>query len=229
MSRPRASFLVAAFLMSLAAQRAWAEPPATTEVGRLIKQLGSEKFSEREAAAKRLEEIGEAALGPLRAAAAQRDDPEVRLRAMRLLVVIEGRLVALDRRRDYERLRGTWVAVAVQTEQQHLLLNSPQRPKLVATGEKIEIWNPGEKQPIPCQLDPHQNPKAIDVLQVQGAEGRVTLRGIYTLEGDTLSICLGPPDGERPKFMGAHGHSGNTRLIFQRVKKAKEPVRAAVP
>jgi uncharacterized protein (TIGR03067 family) len=209
--------------MSLAAQRAWADPTAPAEVGRLVKQLGSEKFSEREAATKRLEEIGEAALGPLRAAAAQRDDPEVSLRAKGLLVAIERRLVAMERRRDYERLHGTWVAVEVQTEQQHFLVNSPKRPTLVAAGEKIEIWNPGEKQPIPCQLDPHQSPRAIDVLQVQGAEGRVTLRGIYALEGDTLSICLGRPDGDRPTFMRTGVGSGNTRIVFRRVKKEKEP------
>src|SRR5262249_33991116 len=100
MSRPHTWVLVAASLLPLAVQA------VPREVAGLGQQLGSEQFSEREAATKRLEEIGEAALGPLRAAAAQRDDPEVRLRAQGLLVAIERRLVALDRRRDYERLRG---------------------------------------------------------------------------------------------------------------------------
>lgn len=55
-----------------------------TEVERLIKQLGSEAFDERETASKRLEEIGEPALDALDKAATSAD-AEVRLRAESIL------------------------------------------------------------------------------------------------------------------------------------------------
>ena len=69
-------------------------PPAKAEPGeieKLIKELGSPRFTEREAATKRLEEIGEAALFPLKKAA-ESDDVELRRRAQDLVVLAEKRL-----------------------------------------------------------------------------------------------------------------------------------------
>src|SRR5262249_28480172 len=114
MSHPRTSLLAAVCLLLLPGRPACAELPDSAEIGRLIQQLGSDSFKEREAATKRLGEIGESAASALRHAA-KSPDPEVRQRA-------EGLLVALDRRRDYDTLRGTWVVVEVQTEHQHLLV-----------------------------------------------------------------------------------------------------------
>jgi WD40 repeat protein len=60
-----------------------AEKASPKEVRRLIDQFGSDSFQEREAASKRLDAIGEAALLELRKAAADNPDPEVRYRANR--------------------------------------------------------------------------------------------------------------------------------------------------
>jgi len=56
-----------------------------SEIDRLIQQLGSPKFAEREAASKRLEAIGTPAVKALRKAATTSPDTEVRRRAQRLL------------------------------------------------------------------------------------------------------------------------------------------------
>ncbi len=66
------------------------QPPPPGEINRLIHQLGSPKFAEREAATRKLDEIGEAALDALERAA---DDanPERRRRAEVLVRRIEGR------------------------------------------------------------------------------------------------------------------------------------------
>jgi WD40 repeat protein len=65
--------------------------PTAEDIARLIKQLGSENFAEREAASKRLGALGEPALEQLRQAA-QSADPEVRRRARELCAAIERRL-----------------------------------------------------------------------------------------------------------------------------------------
>jgi WD40 repeat protein len=67
------------------------QPANLSKVERLIRQLGSEKFAEREAATKALEAIGEPALEALRRAT--RDgDLELRRRAEQLVKSIEGRM-----------------------------------------------------------------------------------------------------------------------------------------
>src|SRR5882762_186018 len=61
------------------------------EIGRLVKQLGSDKFKEREAASARLKQIVEPTLDALHKAAAS-NDPEVRRRAEKIIAVIENKL-----------------------------------------------------------------------------------------------------------------------------------------
>jgi HEAT repeat protein len=63
------------------------------KIDRLIKQLGSAKFSEREAASQQLEEIGAAALPALRKALTSRD-AETRRRATNLIPLICSRMCA---------------------------------------------------------------------------------------------------------------------------------------
>lgn len=89
-----AAWLVAAALAPLAA--AWATaagPPPTGETQRLIGQLSSESFREREAAARALAGLGEDALPALRRAEAG-PDAEVRRAAKRTRETIEARLRA---------------------------------------------------------------------------------------------------------------------------------------
>jgi WD40 repeat protein len=71
---------------------AGATPPDAREIQRLITQLGSAKFNEREAASERLEAIGGPAWYSLRKAAATSADPEIRRRAEALAQSIGKRL-----------------------------------------------------------------------------------------------------------------------------------------
>ena len=61
-----------------------------SEIDALIRQLGSPKFAERQAATKRLEAIGDRAAEALRNAAASNPDPEIRRRAEALLAGMIG-------------------------------------------------------------------------------------------------------------------------------------------
>lgn len=81
--------LPAALLMSVAA--AQPPPPKPPDVARLVEQLGSEEFDEREAATKRLEELGAAAIEELKAGA-KSENAEIARRAQELLRKAERRL-----------------------------------------------------------------------------------------------------------------------------------------
>src|SRR5262249_8719699 len=77
--------LVSVWTFSCIEMRAAA--PDTAVIERLVQQLGSDDFHERETASQRLESIGAPALEALRKAATN-DDPEVRHRARKLIVSI---------------------------------------------------------------------------------------------------------------------------------------------
>jgi WD40 repeat protein len=90
----RRSFLAGCASLTLAdlARAGDKEKPSSPDIERLIKQLGSRKFREREAASKALEKVGEAALPALRNAAKDDPDAEVRRRADLLMQAIHARL-----------------------------------------------------------------------------------------------------------------------------------------
>jgi hypothetical protein len=66
-------------------------PPLMEEIKKLVERLGSQDFQEREAATKRLEEIGAPALDALRAAC-KSEDPETVKRAQEILRKVEKNL-----------------------------------------------------------------------------------------------------------------------------------------
>src|SRR5260221_1959364 len=61
---------------------------AATKIARLIQQLGSDRFVEREAASRALEAMGPSALEALEAAARDSSDPEIRARAQLAILAI---------------------------------------------------------------------------------------------------------------------------------------------
>src|SRR5262245_40820914 len=94
-----ALFAVAFFLFPCAVRVAWGDDkhaskglgkadPGGKEIERLVRQLGSDQFKEREAASNALGKIGKTALAALRKAAKD-SDPEIRSRAARLILALQ--------------------------------------------------------------------------------------------------------------------------------------------
>src|SRR5947209_212661 len=105
------ALIAAGLVLAAAALAAPAASPREDEVGRLVRQLGSDLFAEREDASRRLQALGEPALEALHRAA-DSDDPEVRRRARDLVAVIERGLYG-ELRRFEGHTRPVWrVAVS---------------------------------------------------------------------------------------------------------------------
>jgi Tol biopolymer transport system component len=80
--------LTTALLWTRTGVPARAATPDAGEIQRLIAQLGSDEFAQRDAASRRLETIGEPAMTALDEAATTSEDPEVRRRAEQLVQAI---------------------------------------------------------------------------------------------------------------------------------------------
>ena len=87
-SGPWMSALLAALALSGLAATSDAQPPEKVRVARLIRQLGSKDYAERIAASRQLAELGDAGREPLTEALGT-SDPEIRLRASKLLQQLE--------------------------------------------------------------------------------------------------------------------------------------------
>lgn len=102
---------------------------------------------------------------------------------------------------DYEAIQGTWKVVSGSKEG----LTIPIGPKKF--GSKVLY-----------ELNPSKTPKEIDLKHRRPrARRRSSGRGIYSLDGDTMTLCW-VYEGERPKTFAASGDSEQNLLVLKRVR-----------
>jgi uncharacterized protein (TIGR03067 family) len=179
-------FAAACLLLVLglsAAAKPETPPPSAAEIDKLVHQLGSRRFAEREAATKALEKAGEPALAALRKAATSDPDAEVRRRA--------GKLV---RSLDTGRRLGTWRIVSIEFRGQVGWKPPHHIDEFTFTkrGVEGELWVYANAE---YQVDALTAPQHIDMLFYMEDElGRRglwrTWRGIYRFEKDELLLCF---------------------------------------
>lgn len=68
-------------------------------------------------------------------------------------------------------------------------------------------------------LDPTKSPKEIDWVFPSRQQPAYILKGIYSLQGDAVTICLGPDRGPRPRDFATKGKGGQI-IVLERVDPA---------
>ncbi|HEY7156721.1 MAG TPA: sigma-70 family RNA polymerase sigma factor [Gemmataceae bacterium] len=121
---------------------------------------------------------------------------------------------------DKERIQGTWKVDSAKANGEEPQGDEGDRIKgstWTITAEKITVTFNGEDRVSTFMLDPAAKPKTIDVM----TEKEGTFKGIYKLEGDTLTICatLGRGDTERPAEFVSEKGGFTMLLVLKRVKK----------
>lgn len=111
-------------------------------------------------------------------------------------------------------LQGGWKLVAVETDAGPANLPDA-KPALVIKGDKVLH---GGQEIARLSADPAADPKVIDL---RFDKPDRTYEGIYSLDKDTLKVCVNSrSEGvkERPSGFAVDGHPGWRRLTFERVK-----------
>jgi uncharacterized protein (TIGR03067 family) len=123
-------------------------------------------------------------------------------------------------RKDEDRLQGTWKVTSIENDGKKADPKTFAGWKLVVAGNKMTALDGNDV------VDDHTftlaaaaKPPALDLVPLMGEKKAKTVKGIYRLEGDTLTVCVSEPDAkERPKEFRSVEGTSHTLVVFQRAK-----------
>ena len=124
-----------------------------------------------------------------------------------------------DAKKELEKFQGEWTMVSLETRGQKAPEETVKGMKLTVKGAEWVVTRDGTTvADITFQLDPSKDPKAIDLtFKVDGKE--TALKGIYKLDGDTLTLCrTDSPVAARPTAFKTTV-DGGVLAVWKRAKK----------
>jgi uncharacterized protein (TIGR03067 family) len=132
------------------------------------------------------------------------------------LIVAAGALaVAEPPTEDKDRIQGTWALVSTERDGQVTEAGALKASDVKMIFEGDRVLAKMEKMTAllgTFALDPSQSPKAYDRTYPDGRPRR----GIYKLEGDTLTICMAGIGKERPKEFATKRGDGVSLVVYRR-------------
>ena len=124
---------------------------------------------------------------------------------------------AVDARADLDKLRGSWQCVLWVFDGQRRV-ESEQGFESSYDGNRLTLTNEGhEYRHALVTLDPARTPKAMNTWDQDGPFADRTNRGIYRIEGNTLTICVAlDPEAGRPTEFTSEAGSRRLLVIYRR-------------
>jgi len=97
---------------------------------------------------------------------------------------------ASDIEAEKERLQGTWVSVSFEAVGSE---KNSHTATLEFKDDSVKLTVDGKSQTYTYELDDETEPKRMDFLKIQATQVVLANYGLYSLAGDTLTICHGGP------------------------------------
>ena len=147
--------------------------------------------------------------------------------------------VLSEAKMDREKLQGTWQLMACTVDGQDPGGDLLRQVQIKFQRDKMRFTPPlefhetqveGEKEKhgefklgegdfeVTFHLDPTSKPKSIDLVLPEDIGNRQVIKGIYSLEGDRLRICVRP--GQRPNDLTSEAGSKRVLYVMERKKPA---------
>jgi len=122
----------------------------------------------------------------------------------RTLVVVSVCVAAVGARADgpadeMKKLDGTWVVDKATSDGKPV--EDMKGGRAVFAGDKLTLKAAdGKEEKFTYKVDPSQKPKTMDFTPEKKEKNTAPGKAIYELNGDTLKVCLGPPDKRPAEF-----------------------------
>jgi uncharacterized protein (TIGR03067 family) len=122
-------------------------------------------------------------------------------------------------KKELGKLDGKWEAVSVTVDGK---AQEPEELKdrfLVIKGDKaMFLYKDKERGTATLKIDPGKSPAHIDFTYEDGAAKGATLKGICKIEGDTMTVCYGGFNKDRPTEFASKPGSGNILIVQKRTR-----------
>src|SRR5262249_23574834 len=123
-----------------------------------------------------------------------------------------------DSTEDLKKMEGTWKTIVHEMNGRTSTKEEIEKSqgKIVIKGDKYDAFF-GDKSEDKgtIKLDASKKPRQIDA--ITGKSG--TLKGIYKIEGERMTVCFGGLNKDRPTDFKTEKGTGQMLLGYQRVKK----------
>jgi len=139
---------------------------------------------------------------------------------------------------DLDKLQGTWRVTALEIDGR-AELGSLAAATITVRGSEFTTRGMGDAYSGTIELVTGKTPKAFDLAFTSGPPQGMRNRGIYTLDGDTWTICIATRGDARPKRFATRADSGLALEVLERdtgaprasssAEPAKRPASQAAP
>jgi uncharacterized protein (TIGR03067 family) len=113
-------------------------------------------------------------------------------------------------------IEGKWIVVSSEVEGKPPSEGAKLYTKMTFSGEDAVLKGTTQKHDLRFTLDTTKQPKQINLYS---KEEKVVWKGIYHVEGTSLKLSYGPPNGERPSNLDTS--KGAKAILY--VLKREEP------
>jgi uncharacterized protein (TIGR03067 family) len=122
---------------------------------------------------------------------------------------------------DLKKLQGAWHITSLETDGQEMPPEAFQGSQIIVHDNKFTFVGMNSRYEGIMEIDESKKPKAFDLVFTAGPQKGTRNLGIYSLAGDSWTICLAMQGGKRPRKFATEAGTGFVLETLERKPNVK--------